>query len=161
MSNTEGQYFINPSEVYCRWRVAEDAICGSSGKFSSESALRNHYLKCHKITLEPRRPGQLDNKTKNDMIRWYASLGGNIQHNWAPRKARDRGKSPDSGPSPSLLSLHYSGVPTPLYGPGVRPSMPVDDEMTIKSPSHDQAPRRQANVPNDPAPPGPSLPEGN
>ncbi|KAJ4133491.1 hypothetical protein NW768_005077 [Fusarium equiseti] len=116
-TNSAGSVILNPGELYCRFRYSEDEICSESHQFSSESALRNHYVKVHEIVPEERRPGRLDRSTQNDMIRWYSALGANLQHSWIPRKAKVRGYSPEPQPSPSLLSLQSGQEPAPIFGP--------------------------------------------
>ncbi|CAG7556056.1 unnamed protein product [Fusarium equiseti] len=48
-TNVDGRPFINPGEVYCRYRYADAQLCSETLKFSSESALRNQYKNAHDL----------------------------------------------------------------------------------------------------------------
>ncbi|CVK92510.1 uncharacterized protein FMAN_16112 [Fusarium mangiferae] len=131
--NTDGQYFINPGERYCRWVEPDGMICSQDKLFLSPSNLRNHYFRVHEKVLEKRQDGRNKGMTEDDLVRWYSALTANIAHDWSPRKAKERGKSPPPQPKPSLLSL-MGGEPTPLYGPG---SDPVPEEDSDDGPPND------------------------
>ncbi|KAM0205626.1 hypothetical protein ACHAPA_007969 [Fusarium lateritium] len=118
LQNTDGEYFINTGEVYCRWRSAADQMCTNTHQFSSASSLRSHYRKSHSVVLENRRSGRLKQNLEDDLDRWYSIFAGGLDlDDWTPRKAAVRGKSPESGEKPDLTPLKDNSPVVPLFGP--------------------------------------------
>ncbi|RGP70530.1 hypothetical protein FLONG3_7402 [Fusarium longipes] len=107
--------FVQITAYFLSWR--KTSMVASSSTLESPSALRNHYISVHETIPEERRSGRLNNVLQADMIRWYEALGANIPHNWTPRKAKVRGRSPEPQPRPSLISLLDPNPVAPIYGP--------------------------------------------
>ncbi|VTT79410.1 unnamed protein product [Fusarium fujikuroi] len=98
-------------------RLLPPVLKNTTHAFSNTGSLRNHYREQHDQILEIRRGGGNKRQLQDDLVRWYSLFAGRISHNWSPRKAKERGFSPELGPRPSIQSLLPTGPPTPLYGP--------------------------------------------
>ncbi|KND89260.1 hypothetical protein TOPH_05938 [Tolypocladium ophioglossoides CBS 100239] len=93
---------IFPGEVYCRFRHY-GMLCAYSSKFSSESALRNHYRRAHKVEVKDRKPGRNDAEKEAELLRWYDDIGQGLVPEFSPRKPQHRGATPpDMIPIPNL-----------------------------------------------------------